>query len=133
MKIVELGCGNSDLLLYVKTTFPKCEVHGIDFSPTIINWLKENTSGVDYTLGNALNTPYENNYFDFVIAGELLEHTENPRDLIKEMARICKKDGVVSVSAPFMEKDWRDPYAEHLWQFDRQDMLDMFSPYGHTE
>jgi ubiquinone/menaquinone biosynthesis C-methylase UbiE len=133
MKIIELGCGNSDLLIRIKKEFPNCQVYGLDFSPLIIEYLKNNTTGINYEVGNALKTRFEDGYFDYVVAGELLEHTENPKDLVREMARICKKDGTMAVSTPFVETTWRDPYAEHLWEFDRQDMIDLFSPYGFTE
>jgi ubiquinone/menaquinone biosynthesis C-methylase UbiE len=133
MKILELGCGNSDLLIKVKERFPNCEVCGLDFSPVIINWLKENTKGINYEVGDVVKAPYPDHYFDYVVAGELIEHAAEPKQLISEMMRLCKENGVVAVSTPFVETSWRDPYAEHLWEFDRQDMIDLFSPYGHTE
>lgn len=134
MKVIELGCGNSDLLSNIKGKYPNCEVHGLDFSEVIIKKMKKCFPDINYRVGNALKTPYSDNYFDVVMAGELIEHMENPDDLAKEMVRICKKDGTISVSTPFRETTWRHEVPlEHIWEFDRQDMIDIFSKYGRPE
>jgi len=134
MKVVELGCGNSDLLSNVKDKYPDCEVYGLDFSKEVIKEMKKQFPDIDYKVGNALKTPYSDNYFDVVMAGELIEHIENPDDLVKEMSRICKKGGTISVSTPFRETTWRyKPPKEHIWEFDRQDMIDIFTKYGKPE
>jgi ubiquinone/menaquinone biosynthesis C-methylase UbiE len=131
MKVVELGCGNSSLLINIKRDFPNCEVHGLDFSKRIIDFMREKTVGIEFKLGNSLNTGYKDKYFDYVLAGELIEHTEKPEELIKEMVRISK--GVISVSTPLLETSWRDPYAEHLWEFDREDIINLLEPYGEVD
>lgn len=134
MVVVELGCGNSDLLSNLKAKYPNCEVYGLDFSKVVIEEMKDTFPDIEYEVGDALKTPYKDNYFDIVMAGELIEHIENPDDLAKEMVRICKKDGVISISTPFKETDWRIKIPpEHIWEFDRQDMIDIFSKYGKTE
>ncbi|WP_418263882.1 methyltransferase domain-containing protein [Flavobacterium faecale] len=42
-----------------------------------------------------------NNLFDVVICTEVLEHTLNPFDAVKEIKRILKPNGIVCVSVPF--------------------------------
>lgn len=135
MKIVELGCGISNFLYLVKEEFPDCEVHGLDFADQVIERFKSDYPMINYQVGDALHTPYEDNYFDYVTAGELIEHIPNPQDLVTEMVRICKIGGVVSVTTPFLEKTWRptDIPKEHLWEYDRDDMLNLFSKYGETK
>ena len=134
MKVVELGCGNSDLLSYVKEKYPDCEVYGLDFSEVVVKEMNEQFPDIYYKVGDALKTPYQDNYFDVVMAGELIEHMENPDDLVKEMSRICKENGTISVSTPFRETTWRHEVPkEHIWEFDRQDMIDIFSKYGKPE
>jgi len=132
MKIVELGCGISSLPLMIKNTYPECEVYALDFGDKVIERLKEEYPQIKYQVGNALKTPYSDHYFDYVIAGELIEHISEPKELIKEMVRICKPEGVISVSTPFKETIWRpnDVPKEHMWEFSKDDMDALFSPYG---
>lgn len=132
MRVVELGCGVSSFPLTIKKEYPDCEVHALDFADKVIGMFKDAYPEIYYLVGEATKTPYENDYFDYVIAGELIEHIPNPKDLVKEMARICKTKGVISVSTPFEEKSWRpnDIPLEHIWEYERDDMIDLFSKYG---
>jgi ubiquinone/menaquinone biosynthesis C-methylase UbiE len=132
MKVVELGCGISSFPLLLAKMYPECEVHALDFADEVIERLKEEYPEVKYQAGNALRTPYQDHYFDYVVAGELIEHITKPMELVKEMVRICKVGGVVSVSTPFKETIWRpnDVPEEHMWEFSKDDMDGLFSPYG---
>lgn len=42
-----------------------------------------------------------NNFFDFIVCTEVLEHTLNPFAAIKEMHRILKVGGLLFISTPF--------------------------------
>ena len=87
-RVVELGCGCSEFPFFLKNQRPSCEVHGLDFSPYAIREMKWYAPQILYRLGNAVRTGYQADYFDVVIAGEILEHLENPELLIQEMKRI---------------------------------------------
>src|SRR5215207_4295714 len=43
--------------------------------------------------------PYSESYFDAVIAFGVAEHLEHPADLVREVKRVLKKDGVLVISA----------------------------------
>lgn len=44
--------------------------------------------------------PFENNYFDTVYLGEIIEHVWEPKKFIEEIHRILKKQGVVIIDTP---------------------------------
>lgn len=87
-------------------------------------------SHADYTLNICQNnnTVINNNYFDFVVCTEVLEHTLNPFAAIKEIHRILKLGGLLFMTTPFnfrihgpLPDCWR--FTEHglreiLQQFD---------------
>ena len=122
-RIIELGCGMS--------YFPKMaeeigESWGLDFTPKAIRSLRLQFPTVNYVVGNALETPFRDKYFDTVLSGELLEHIEEPQKLIDEMVRIAKKQ--VILSTPKLEFD----DLEHLWEFEEEDLKGMLKKYGHV-
>ena len=45
--------------------------------------------------------PFKNLGFDSIISIDVLEHFENPEDVIKELYRVLKQDGYVILSTPF--------------------------------
>ena len=44
--------------------------------------------------------PYGNEEFDYVCFLEAIEHTENPYNAVREVARVLKKGGVLALSTP---------------------------------
>lgn len=71
-------------------------------------------------------TPYQNQSFNYIICSEVIEHLENPWHLLREMARILKKKGILVISLPnfsnlisrivfFSRGNFREFYDYH-WQ-----------------
>ena len=54
---------------------------------------------VSYRSVSLSEIPYSESYFDAVIASGVVEHLEHPADLIREVKRVLKKDGVLVISA----------------------------------
>jgi len=88
----------------------------------------------DYILGETDKAPFPEGWFDVVIAGELIEHYEDPSDLAREMARLCRHGGWITLSSvdDQCENARKLEYPEHLWAFEPQDLENLFSPYGRT-
>jgi ubiquinone/menaquinone biosynthesis C-methylase UbiE len=109
-KIVELGCGLSPFLMSTKFV----SKFGVDFSPKTLQEASERYPNVEFILSDCLKTPFIDKYFDVSVAGEVIEHLDDPEALISEMKRITKHK--IIISTPNLEFD--DP--EHLWEFDEQ-------------
>lgn len=60
-----------------------------------------------YQTTTDLSFPIDNNIYDIVLAANVLEHVRKPWKWIKEVARVCKNDGIVicinPVSWPYHE------------------------------
>lgn len=120
-RIVELACGLSPFIAEVPSFK---ERYGVDFSPKTLEKASERYPQVKYMLADCRETPFEDKFFDVSVAGEVIEHLRNPEILIKEMARITKRRMIIS--SAHMEYD----EAEHLWEFEEKDFIDMLSHYG---
>lgn len=129
-RTIELASGLSYLCQMIKKKYPDSDVWGLDFSVIATSRMAKEESSpeewVNYIMGNALNTPFKDGYFDCVISGEFIEHVENPQDLINEMYRICKDGGTMVLSTPHLETS--DP--EHLWEFEPKDIIGFFNKVG---
>ena len=130
-KVIEVGCGNSVLLLQIKGKFPGCSVYGYDFSQVVIDYMKKQFPIINWRVGNCLIIKHESNKFNHVIAGELLEHMLHPQELLTEMYRICKRGGQLSISVPNLDAVKNKlPDKYHLWEFDKNDIMKLLTPYG---
>ena len=63
----------------------------------------DQNSGATYIadLCNKNDNIIPDNYFDFIVCTEVLEHTLNPFNAVDEMYRMLKKGGLVFVTVPF--------------------------------
>lgn len=99
-KTLEVGCGNGMFARKAALKFNLKNIYGIDLSPVAINSACEN--GI---IGTALNIdkedfPYQDNFFDTIICGEVIEHLLNPDHLLKEIYRVLKIGGYVLITTP---------------------------------
>lgn len=64
---------------------------------------------------SAENIPVEDGSYDTVILCEVLEHLENPEQVLKEIFRILKNGGTLIMSTPFLFPVHADPYDFQRW------------------
>ncbi|MEM5792878.1 MAG: class I SAM-dependent methyltransferase [Candidatus Aenigmatarchaeota archaeon] len=86
MKILDLGCGEN------KVKIKNYRVIGVD---------KKITKEVDLICDIDRNLPFKDFSFDVVYAQDVLEHLENPFNIVIEVHRILKKNGTFNVKVPF--------------------------------
>ncbi len=66
-------------------------------------------------LGDILNLPIDNDTFDGIILGEVLEHLLEPKKALKEAYRVTKKGGLALITTPFMFHVHADPHDYHRY------------------
>ena len=53
--------------------------------------------------------PVEDGFFDAIICNAVLEHVENPEEVLAEFSRVCRPGGVLYLCVPFMQPEHLDP------------------------
>ena len=102
-KILDIGCAKGFMMHDLKKLIPGAEVLGIDISGYAkSNAIEDMRNNI--TVGNANNLPYEDDYFDLVIAINTLHNLPliDCKQAFKEINRVSKKDSFV------MNDAWRD-------------------------
>jgi len=90
--VLDVGCGAG----FLSNDLGDHLVTGIDASePSLAIARQHDRSGrVRYDLGDATRLPYADASFDAVCAMDFLEHVEQPAEVIAEIGRVLKPDGV---------------------------------------
>jgi ubiquinone/menaquinone biosynthesis C-methylase UbiE len=96
-KVMEVGCGAGHILEQIK----KGKLYGTDISDIQIKRSKERLGDtVELKKAAGEDLPYEDKYFDKILCSEVIEHVLDPRTVLKEMSRVLKDDGILSLSIP---------------------------------
>lgn len=121
---VDVGAFDSPMPMLLAERYPKSEIHSLDFAEEIVKFLKPRFPKVIYHIADIREgLPFKDESVDYVVAGEVIEHMEDPAAFVKELFRIVKKGGYVAISTPFDEISRNEKIGGpfHIWSFDKED------------
>lgn len=125
-KVLDIACGEG----YGSAYLAKFASHttGVDISAEAIDHARNKYGGthIEFVLSDAVQLPFDNEYFDTIVSFETLEHlsSEDQQLYITELLRILKKDGILIISTPNKkvysdEASYANPY--HLAELYKAD------------
>lgn len=118
-KFLEVGCGTSEWLIYFSKFFDY-EVYGIDISKKACEISRENLriANVTGTIvhGNVLQrSAFEKESFDVIFSGGVIEHFDDPSEMIEAMVRLLKPGGCLITTIPSL-----CGINGFLWKWDKE-------------
>jgi SAM-dependent methyltransferase len=135
-RVLEIGYAHGNLLkaLQREGTF---EVEGIDYSEGPLQHLK--SLGLNVSISSVEAKNYPDEYFDVVVAIQVLEHVHQPIRFITEVHRVLSRRGRIYFQVP-CPTYWRSRLAGkrwkcfwppgHLWYFSPKAIRIFLSKYG---
>lgn len=92
--VLDMGCGSGRYTIALAMTGAQ-KVYGIDLGKKSIEMAAEITrkiglNNVVFQVGDILELPYKDDFFDFVFCNGVLHHTENMEKGIQELYRVLK-------------------------------------------
>lgn len=98
-KILDVGCYDGTLLGMIKNK--NNELFGLEASEYgVIKCLEKGIRVTSFFFDDVQNLPYEDKYFDIVLAGEIIEHIYDTDFFLAEIARVLKPGGYLLLSTP---------------------------------
>lgn len=97
--ILEVGCASGQLTKHMSNR--GAIAHGVDKSAKMLKMANiSNTASAHFAQASALDLPFCNNRFDYILAASLINIISEPETALREMVRVCKPDGKVTVLVP---------------------------------
>ena len=97
MKVLEIGCGNGELWQRNQKNIPNIQLTLTDISQGMLDDAKnrlKDIKDINYQCFDCHQIPYDNQTFDIVIANHVLFYVQDIEQVLKEINRVLKKDGI---------------------------------------
>ena len=133
-RLLEIGFGSGAMLRAAARQGWSAE--GVEISQTATEHARE--EGFKVFCGDLAAANYAGGYFDVVIASELLEHLEDPRQVVTEIARILRPGGLLWATTPnvkglssrMLGLNWTTVSPDHLHLFSQQGINSLLQSAG---
>lgn len=141
-RLLDVGCSSGEFLYAAKKR--GFETYGVELNSLTANIAEAN--GLNVKIGTLEDAHFENDIFDAVFLGDIIEHVPNPRALLIECERILKQGGVLIISTPNLDSFWAKatfklyawftiPWSvltppHHLFQFSESNLKKLLKEFG---
>ncbi len=99
-QILEVGCGGGGMVRAIQTQRPDLRLNGCDISFTSASVANRRSNDITFSTADGLRLPYRRDSFDAVVMFDVIEHVENPGQVIEDIARVLKPQGVFHLFSP---------------------------------
>ena len=136
VRILDVGAGSNWV---AKFMIPKRkEVYAVDISHDNIKKARDIYHEEKYHgfVADAYSLPFRPNYFDVIIASEIIEHVVDPSKFVSVLTSYLKVGGVLLISTPYKENipqhlcihcNKLTPANAHLHSFNKEKILSLFN------
>ncbi len=138
--ILEVGCGDSSLLVELKKKHPSLTVTGLDMKISRETLDRCRSLGIPIESVAVERANLEDQSFDLIIMNQLIEHVADPVAVMNKLAKSLKPGGFVSIETPnrdgydrrfFKRSFWGGYYfPRHLHLFDRGGLIELVERCG---
>ncbi|WP_067052358.1 class I SAM-dependent methyltransferase [Methanofollis ethanolicus] len=141
-KVLEVGCGAGNTLIKLKEIHKAQEIYGLEMNEEIVQGHIKDINKVIVGDIEQIDPSFPEEFFDYIIFGDVLEHLIEPEKILKKYTRYLKKNGMIVASIPniknytvlfdllvrdkFEYKDSGILDRTHLRFFTKREIINMF-------
>jgi len=123
--ICDFGCSTGFMLNELDKAKPDSTLIGVDIIESgLIKLHKRNPNYLLFKF-DITHIPFPNDFLDFIVCLNVLEHIEDDELVIKEFKRILKPDGVMCLVVPYGDKlfDYYDEACMHIRRYAKKELI----------
>ena len=122
-RVLDVGCGPGSISVGLAEAVAPGELHGIDMEPSQIEVAghlaqSHGRDNVILQVADALNLPFEDDYFDAVHCHNILMHVPDTAALLTELKRVLKPGGIIGAREMIVGSSFTYPdygVISHAW------------------
>lgn len=112
-RLLDIGCGNGEFLLWVQRMDPSWSLTGTELSSVDVEIARK--YHLDVSQGTVEAQKYDDQSFDVVTLWNVLEHLHDPIATLQEIHRILRPGGALSLVVPNIASAQFDRFREYWW------------------
>ena len=125
-KLLDVGCGNGAFLYSMKEL--SWEVCGVEPDEKAVQYIHKELGLKNVKDGLLMDQRYEDQQFDVITLWHSLEHMPNPREVLEEIHRILRPDGLLLIAVPNIKSYAAQRFKDLWYALDAPRHLIHFSP-----
>ncbi|MYC31378.1 MAG: class I SAM-dependent methyltransferase [Chloroflexi bacterium] len=119
MRVLDLGCGPGTISVGLAEAVNPGEVQGIDMEASQIDLAHAAAaagghSNISFHVGNALDLPFDSDYFDVVHAHAVIMHIPDTEAVLSQVRRVLKPGGLFASRDLIAESSFIEPASDGL-------------------
>ncbi len=99
LRLLDIGCNDGSFTLKVAKKLHSRKIYGLEIDKKAAKIAKKRGINV-YIRDVNKRFPFKDNFFDVIIANQIVEHLLNPDNLFEEIYRILKPNGYCIIATP---------------------------------
>ncbi|MCM8787050.1 MAG: class I SAM-dependent methyltransferase [Candidatus Omnitrophica bacterium] len=136
-RLLDVGCNKGFFLADMKKY--NWDVWGVDISSFSCEYAKKTFKLENIFCANILDIEFEDNFFDVITLWQVIEHLEEPLEVLKKLNRFLKKEGFLLIECPnfssFSAKIFKDKWQgldlpRHFFQFNPKTLKKLLNKAG---
>lgn len=124
-RLLDIGCVTGKFLRSYREKYG-CKVYGVEINKDAADYARGHN--IQVYNGDFLTNNFPNSFFNCITMWWFLEHTHNPKDILRKIWRILKKNGVVVIGVPNGTSLGRCLFGNKWYGYDTPRHLYIFSP-----
>ena len=120
---LEIGCGTGYVLSGIADTYPDRELHGSEIFTAGLAFAAARQPSINFMQMDARNIPFVEE-FEALGAFDVLEHIEEDEQVLGQMHKVLKQDGIILLTVPQHSWLWSsiDEYACHVRRYSAKEL-----------
>jgi SAM-dependent methyltransferase len=116
-KVLEAGCGVGAQTIILAKNNPKASITSVDIFPESLEKARKlirkcRVRNVEFRIGDIYDLPFHDNTFDHIFVCFVLEHLKEPVKALKNLKKVLKKGGTITVIEGDHETSLFWPYSD---------------------
>ncbi len=132
--IVDIGCGTGELLSHLALEFSPHKLLGLDISKVGILKAQENYPSLNFALIEVNDEGFSSSTMksaaDIIVCSEVLEHLEEPKEILRFISNNLLASGVLIVTVPAGPMSFLERYIGHHRHYTRESLTHLLEGSG---